>query len=56
MAIKRPLWATAPKTHGVDGEWIGDDDRHENWSETVPSALLVKFVDMQFSTNIILSG
>ncbi|MEG4009856.1 hypothetical protein QUA23_27675, partial [Microcoleus sp. Pol1C5] len=37
---KRPLWATAPRTHAVDGEWIGDDDRHENWSETVPSGII----------------
>ncbi len=37
---KRPLWATAPKTHAVDGEWIGDDDRHENWDTTVPSGII----------------
>jgi hypothetical protein len=36
----RALWAANPQTHGVDGEWVGDDDRHENWSATVPSSVL----------------
>jgi hypothetical protein len=36
----RALWAANPQTHGVDGEWVGDDDRHENWSATVPSNVL----------------
>ncbi len=34
------LWAANPQTHGVDGEWVGDDDRHENWSASVPSAII----------------
>ena len=37
---KKPLWAMDTKTHGVDGEWIGDDDRHENWDTTVPSGII----------------
>ncbi|WP_051352964.1 hypothetical protein [Picosynechococcus sp. NKBG15041c] len=34
------LWAANPQTHGVDGEWVGNDDRHENWSATVPSTII----------------
>lgn len=37
---RRALWASNPQTHGVDGEWVGDDDRHENWSASVPSNII----------------
>ena len=37
---KRPLWASSPRNYGVDGELVGDDDRHDNWSETVPSGII----------------
>jgi hypothetical protein len=37
---KQPLWASPPRKYGVDGELVGDDDRHDNWNETVPSGII----------------
>jgi glutaredoxin-related protein len=37
---KMPIWISPPRTHSVDGEWVGDDDRDEAWSETVPSSII----------------
>lgn len=34
------LWASTAHTHGVDGEWVGDDDRQESWREFVPAEVI----------------
>jgi len=30
------IWVSAQQSYGVDGSWIGTNDRTENWSATVP--------------------
>ncbi|WP_121970974.1 PQQ-binding-like beta-propeller repeat protein [Leptolyngbya sp. BC1307] len=37
---KKLLWALPPRKYGVDGKLVGDNDRHDNWSETVPSGII----------------
>jgi hypothetical protein len=34
------LWVSATQNFGVDGTALGTSDRHDNWSDNVPSAIL----------------
>lgn len=37
---QRPIWASSVHKYGVDGCMIGDCDRTDNWSDTVPPEIL----------------
>jgi hypothetical protein len=37
---KAKLWVSPTQQYGVDGRWIGNSDRTDNWSATIPAAIL----------------
>lgn len=41
-ADNKLIWTSQVHSFGVDGSWIGESDRTENWSETVPADVLKK--------------
>ncbi len=45
-ANNKIIWTSRLHSFGVDGSWIGDNDRTENWSETVPADILKNGVNL----------